>query len=114
MNLKQEVIISGLGAQGFEAAVEGTMAIYQAFQARVSALGGHMREWKPSYDGDDLALSFGNRYLTRENERGMDQVVDIHTVVDPFKVLSPMLRLEVHTTDNVVEYYEKQVDAQFK
>ena len=52
------------------------MAIYQAFQAKISALGGQLRDWNPSYDGSDLALTFGNRYLTKENEKGLDQVVE--------------------------------------
>ena len=86
------------------------MAIYQAFQAKISALGSQLRDWSPSYDGSDLALTFGNRYLTKENEKGLDQVVDISKHVDPFHVLSPLLRLEVHTTDNVVEYWEKRVE----
>ena len=55
-------------------------------------------------------MTFGNRYLTKENEKGLDQVVDISKHVDPFHVLSPLLRLEVHTTDNVVEYWEKRVE----
>ena len=86
------------------------MAIYQAFQAKISALGSQLRDWSPSYDGSDLALTFGNRYLTKENEKGLDQVVDISKHVDPFHVLSPLLRLEVHTPDNVVEYWEKRVE----
>ena len=110
ISLKQEATITGLGVEGFETAVQGAMAIYQAFQAKISTLGGHLREWSPSYDGADLALTFGNRYLTRENERGLDQVVDISKHVDPFNVLSPLLRLEVHTTDNVVEYWERRVE----
>ena len=57
----------------------------------------------------DLTLTFGNRYLTRNKERGNDQVVDISQVVDPFDVLRPLIRLESHTTDNVVEYWERQL-----
>ena len=94
------------------------MAIYQAFQAKISALGGQLRDWNPSYDGSDLALTFGNRYLTKENEKGLDQVVDISKHVDPFHVLSPLLRLEVHTTDNVmineeriIVFYERAIPA---
>ena len=56
----------------------------------------------------DLTLTFGNRYLTRNKERGNDQVVDMSQGVDPFTVLRPLVRLESHTTDNVVEYWERQ------
>ena len=107
--MKQEVTISGLGVEGFEAAAKGVLVIYQAFQARVSALKGHLREWQPTRNESDLTLTFGNRYLTREKERGSDQVVDISQVVDPFNVLRPLLRLESHTTDNVVEFWERQM-----
>ena len=107
ISLKQEVTISGLGVEGFEAAARGVLVIYQGFQARVSALNGQLREWSPTPSDTDLTLTFGNRYLTRNKEIGNDEVVDISHVVDPFNVLRPLLRLESHTSDNVVEYWER-------
>ena len=114
IGLKQQVTISGLGVEGFDAAVKGALVIYQAFQSRVSALKGQLRDWAPMAGEGDITLTFGNRYLTREKERGGDQLADISQVVDPFNVLRPRLRLEHHTTDNVVEYWERQtVDSKW-
>ena len=82
------------------------MAVFQAMQARVSSLNARLRDWKPERHGEDLALTIGNRYLTPAKEAGDDPEADL-AEVDPFNVFRPLIRNEVHTADNVVEYWQR-------
>ena len=106
IDLKQSVTITGLGTEGFDTAVHAVQTIYQAFSNHVVRAGGRLREWTPGRDNQDLTLVFANRYLTSSRDVGEEPSVDLSTTVDPFNVLRPILRGEVHTADNVVEYWE--------
>ena len=65
-----------------------------------------MRTWAPGSDGgDSLTLTFSNRVLTSAKDVEGDTTCDLKEVVDPFNVLGPLLRTEVHTAENVVEYW---------
>lgn len=90
----------------FDAAVRGVQNIFQFFQAHVSRGGGRLRDWSPGRDGQDLTLTFANRYLTSSRDGEGQVQVDLAEIVDPFNVLRPLLRSEVHVEDNVVEYWE--------
>ncbi|KAI1788906.1 hypothetical protein LXA43DRAFT_1063213 [Ganoderma leucocontextum] len=46
------------------------------------------------------------RYLTSSRDAGEEPLADLAEFVDPFNVLRPLLHGEVHTVDNVVEYWE--------
>ena len=107
--MQQSVIVTGLGNEEFESGIRGALCVYQCMQSTVTSLQGRMREWVPTRYSNDLALKIGNRYLTRSREQGEDQLVDLSGVIDPFNVLRPVLRNVVHTTDNVVEYWERTV-----
>lgn len=108
--MKQSVTICGLGVSEFEAAVKGVMSIYQVMQSRVSGLKARLREWSPTRDRDDLALVLGNRYLTPIKEVDGDAEGDMDEI-DPFKVLKPLLRNEVYTLDNVVQYWQRTLTS---
>ncbi|KAI1786783.1 hypothetical protein LXA43DRAFT_897369 [Ganoderma leucocontextum] len=106
IDLKQSVTLTGLGVQGFDAAVRGIQNIYQVFANHISKSGGRLREWVPGRDQQDLTLTFASRYLTSSRDAGEEPLADLAEFVDPFNVLRPLLRGEVHTVDNVVEYWE--------
>ncbi|KAI1787214.1 hypothetical protein LXA43DRAFT_896598 [Ganoderma leucocontextum] len=108
IDLKQSVTLTGLGVQGFDAAVRGIQNIYQVFANHISKSGGHLREWVPGRDQQDLTLTFASRYLTSSRDAGEEPLADLAEFVDPFNVLRPLLRGEVHTVNNVVEYWERR------
>ncbi|KAI1793219.1 hypothetical protein LXA43DRAFT_1059933, partial [Ganoderma leucocontextum] len=108
IDLKQSVTLTGLGVQGFDAAVRGIQNIYQVFANHISKSGGRLREWVPGRDQQDLTLTFASRYLTSSRDAGEEPLADLAEFVDPFNVLRPLLRGEVHTVDNVVEYWERR------
>ncbi|KAI1785251.1 hypothetical protein LXA43DRAFT_1066092 [Ganoderma leucocontextum] len=78
------------------------------FANHISKSGGHLREWVPGRDQQDLTLTFASRYLTSSRDAGEEPLADLAEFVDPFNVLRPLLRGEVHTVDNVVEYWERR------
>ena len=85
------------------------MSIYQMFQNRATALNSALREWRPTEHRDHLALKFSNRYLSKGKGAIDDGAADLGEVVDPFNILRPVLRGEVHTADNVVQYWERVI-----
>lgn len=106
IDLKQSVTLTGLGMDRFDAAVHGMQTIHQVLSNHVSQAGGHLRNWTPGRDGQDLTLTFANRYLTSARDVGDETSIDMSAVVDPLNVLHPLIKNEVHTADNVVEYWE--------
>ncbi|KAM5530021.1 hypothetical protein V8D89_016311 [Ganoderma adspersum] len=98
--------LTELGTDGFDLAVRGVQTIHQVLSNHVSRAGGHLRNWTPGCDGQDLTLMFGNRYLTSSRDVGGDVSIDMSPIVDPLNVLRPLIKTEVHTADNVVEYWE--------
>ncbi|KAM5532010.1 hypothetical protein V8D89_014344 [Ganoderma adspersum] len=72
--------------------------------------GGHLRDWTPGRDGQDLILMFGNRYLTSSHDTGDNVSIEMSPIVDPLNILCPLIKNEVHTADNVVEYWERRGD----
>ncbi|KAI1785801.1 hypothetical protein LXA43DRAFT_899057, partial [Ganoderma leucocontextum] len=106
IDLKQSVTLTELGIQGFDAAVRGIQNIYQVFANHISKSGGRLREWVPGRDQQDLTLTFASRYLTSSCNAGEEPLADLAEFVDLFNVLRPLLHGEVHTVDNVVEYWE--------
>lgn len=70
--------------------------------------GGHLRTWAPGSDGgESLTLSFSNRILTPAKDAEGEKEYGLENVVDPFNVLRPLLRSEVHTMENHVEYWTR-------
>ncbi|KAM5532011.1 hypothetical protein V8D89_014345 [Ganoderma adspersum] len=92
----QSVTLTGLGTEGFDVA-------QPYFRA-----GGHLRDWTPGRDGQDLILMFGNRYLTSSHDTGDNVSIEMSPIVDPLNILCPLIKNEVHTADNVVEYWERR------
>ena len=107
IDLKQSVTLTGLGTVGFDDAVRGMQTIYQVFSNHVSRAGSHLRTWTPGRDGQDLTLTFANHYLTSNRDVGNETSTDL-SVIDPFNILQPLIKNEVHTADNVVEYWERR------
>ncbi|KAM5544601.1 hypothetical protein V8D89_001499 [Ganoderma adspersum] len=93
--------LTELGTDGFDLAVRGIQTIHQVLSNHVSRAGGHLRNWTPGCDGQDLTLTFGNRYLTSSRDIGGDVSIDMSPIVDPLNVLHPLIKTEVHTADNV-------------
>ena len=108
--MRQFVTLSGLGAEQFALAVHGMGVIYQYFDSYVTKKGGTLRPWGPAQDpyGGKAALTLSNRYLTSLRDADGEKYVDLAEVVDPFNVLRPLVKGEVHTQDNVVEYWQQQ------
>lgn len=99
--------MTGLGAEPFDQAVAAAMAVYQHFA--VHLVGNTLRTWTPAQLDGHLALSFGNRYLTHAKFADGEPRGDLSDVVDPFRILQPRLTTQVHTQENVVEYWEQTV-----
>ena len=107
--MRQYVTLSGLGTEEFTQAVHGMGVIYQYFNSHVSKQGGTLRPWNPAQDcyGGTPALTFSNHYLTSIRDADEETHVDLGEVVDPLNVLRPLVKREVHTQDNVVEYWQQ-------
>ena len=105
--MKQSITVTGLGCEPFEAAVRGIQCIYETFCLHINTLGGTLRKWTPSLDSEDLTLTFNNRYLTFAKNASQDSIINLSRTIDPFNILGPQLTNQVHTLDNVVEYWER-------
>ncbi|RDX40906.1 hypothetical protein OH76DRAFT_1365474 [Lentinus brumalis] len=108
MDMKQSITLVGFGAERFDCAVRGLGSIYQYFNRHVARTGSRLREWTPGRDGANATLTFANRYLSSARDAVGEVPADLADVVDPFNVLRPLLHTEVHTQDNVVEYWQRQ------
>ena len=111
IDIKQTITLTGLGTDAFDAAVHGIQTIHQVFHNHVTRGGSRLRDWVPGRDGQDLTLTFTNRYLTSPRDVGGEASVDLSQVVDPFNILRPLIKGETHTTDNVMEYWERKASA---
>ena len=105
--MKQLVTLTGLGSPLFESAVRGLGSLYHMFKADLQRRGCRLRDWTPSHDGEHLALTFSNRFFTYVKDAGGETPLDITKSIDPFNVLAPHLRTEVHLLENVVEYWQQ-------
>ncbi|KAM5530398.1 hypothetical protein V8D89_015933 [Ganoderma adspersum] len=105
-SLPPSVTLTGLGTDGFDLAVHGVQTMHQVLSNHISRAGGHLRNWTPGCDSQDLTLTFGNRYLTSSGDIGGGVSINMLPIVDPLNVLHPLIKTEVHTADNVVEYWE--------
>ena len=108
IDMKQEVILTGLGSQYFHTAVRGVSAVYLAFKMHLSARGCQLRTWAPGCDaGESLTLTFSNRILMSAKDGEGETKRDLARYVDPFNILRPLLRTEVHTAENHVDFWKR-------
>ena len=107
IDIKQSVTLTGLGNEHFDKAVQGVSLIYQMFKGHLARCGCQLHDWKPGHDVEDLTLTFTNRYLTPSKDAQGETPFDLGEIVDPLNVLRPLLRSEVHTQENVVEYWQR-------
>ena len=112
IDIKQGVTLTGLGSQRFHTAVRGVSAIYHAFKMHLSSRGCQLRTWAPGCDeGQSLTLTFSNRILMSAKDAEGETRQDLGLFVDPFNVLRPLLRTEVHTMENHVDYWKRTSDT---
>ncbi len=107
MDMKQSVTLIGFGAERFDCAVRGLLSIYQFFNRHIARSGSRLRDWTPGRDGANLTVLFANRYLTSSRDAAGESPANLAEIVDPFNLLQPLLQTEVHTEDNVVEYWQR-------
>ncbi|KAI0745602.1 hypothetical protein C8Q76DRAFT_606084, partial [Earliella scabrosa] len=105
IDLKQSIMLLGMGIAQFESVVKGLLVIYQMFKAEIA------REillmWQTCRDSEDLVLYSANRILTFRKDTGKEEAIDLVGVIDPLNILHPLLHGEVHLQDNIVEYQEQ-------
>lgn len=112
IDMRQAVTLTGLGSQRFHTAVRGVSTIYQAFKMHLSSRGCQLRTWAPGCDaGQSLTLTFSNRYLMSARDAEGETEQDLALYVDPFNILRPLLRTEVHTMENNVDYWKRTIDT---
>lgn len=109
IDMKQSVTLTGLGVAEFDAAVQGMGVVYQVFKTHLLQRNCQLRPWAPGRDGEDHTLTFSNRYLTSGKDAEGETMCDLGDVVDPLNVLRPLLKTEVHTADNQVEYWQRRI-----
>ncbi|KAI0741498.1 hypothetical protein C8Q80DRAFT_1123385 [Daedaleopsis nitida] len=98
IDLKQLVTLTGLASEKYHDAVRGMGTIR----------GGHLRTWALGCDGEEsLTLSFSNRILTPAKDTEGKREYGLEHLINPFNVLRPLLRSEVHTVENHVEYWSR-------
>ena len=101
----QSVVLTGLGLDKFEHAVQAVLQIYNHFSRNLPQ--GSLTEWEPQVVNGHLTLPFSNRYLSSfEEAQGMEQV-PIPKEVDPNGVLRKSVQKVYHTSDNEVLYFER-------
>ena len=106
--MKQAVTLTGLGSQYFHTAVRGVSTVYHAFKMHLAARGCQLRTWAPGCDaGESLTLTFTNRILMSAKDAEGEREQDLGLFVDPFNILRPLLRTEVHTLENNVDYWKR-------
>ncbi|KAI1789299.1 hypothetical protein LXA43DRAFT_974333 [Ganoderma leucocontextum] len=107
INMKQAVTLTGLGVEHFDK------------DAHLICRRCQLCDWKPGHNGEDLMLTFTNRYLTPsilavENKDAQGETpFDLAELIDPLNILRPHLRSEVHIQENVVEYWQRSENNVF-
>ncbi len=104
MNLKQSIVLTGVGTKQFEQAARAVLAIRTLFSATLP--GDTLLPWTPIIDGGHKCLEFSNRYFTSGNVEG-SKPVEFQTGVDPKGILANLEVNGIHTDDNVVLYFER-------
>ncbi|KAI0746129.1 hypothetical protein C8Q76DRAFT_765114 [Earliella scabrosa] len=104
IDMKQTVTLTGLGSQYFHSAVRGVSTVYHAFKMHLSTRG-------CCDGGESLTLTFSNRILMSAKDGEGERKQDLAEFVDPFNILRPLLRTEIHTAENHVDYWKRTVDA---
>ncbi|KAF7798783.1 hypothetical protein EIP86_010008 [Pleurotus ostreatoroseus] len=108
----QSVLMTGLGTEGFEKAVQGALQIYQHMQRCLPA--GALIPWKPvTYEGH-LGLELSNRYFSSSKEAEGQQIVELSSDIDPNNILRKAVPHGLHTLDNTVVYFERVTDGETK
>jgi hypothetical protein len=106
--LQQRVTLSGLGTASFQTMSEGIVRLNGYLRSRLR------EDQTPAvvkYYRDHPAFEFSNRYFTSARFAEGLQVLPISKDVDPDGYLENMKGDNmVHTTDNLVEYYERTVN----
>jgi hypothetical protein len=74
--------------------------------------GKRLRDWKVKMDGETLLLSFNNRLLTLAKDVHGEDILDMSSI-DPLQLLQNRIQTEVHTSENVVEYWEKGKESRY-
>ncbi|KAI0825912.1 hypothetical protein BC629DRAFT_1276067 [Irpex lacteus] len=104
VNLKQSIVLTGVGTKQFEQAARAVLAIRTLFSATLP--GDTLLPWTPIIDGGHKCLEFSNRYFTSGNVEG-SKPVEFQTGVDPKGILANLEVNGIHTDDNVVLYFER-------
>jgi hypothetical protein len=98
-------MLTGLGTQSFEDAIEAVFIIHAIFACQFPE--NAMEEWKPSSYMDHRTIAISNRYFSEMRFCPGVAPVPFHPSVDPKGILQGMTgdRL-IHSQENHVDYYE--------
>lgn len=97
--------LAGLGADGFEKAVKGLLALHQVLGNGPDT---KLEDWTPKRQNGMLTLEFWNRYFSTAKEADDDTVVTMSASIDPFSILRNRTENAICLADNQVHYYERQ------
>ena len=104
--LKQSVSLTALGVEGFQTAVESIEEIHRLFSRNFPE--GALEGWAPSQFEGFLTIDAANRFFTHCSLANAADIIPFSTTIDPDGVLKKgITERYIHTSENVVEYYEK-------
>ena len=101
----QTVVLTGLGLEQFEQAIQAVLQIYNRFGSNLPQ--GCLDPWKPQVMNGHLTLTFANRYLASFHEAEGMQATPLSQDVDPNGVIRKSVPKVYHTSDNDVLYFER-------
>lgn len=108
---KQGVHITGLGSPIFEEALSGLNLIAEIFQNETT---GPIADIQPCDYLGYTALSFSNRYFTRQSDAPYRQLRPLSEEMDPLNILNRGARVSkyplVTCAENEVKYYVRKLE----
>jgi hypothetical protein len=106
--LRQGVSLIGADSLGFESAVESITGIHAAFSRQFKE--GQLNNWQPSSSWNQPGIVANNRYLTLAKDTMPHDIIPFSAIEDPKGILNKYVDdTYVHTSDNVVQYYERKL-----
>lgn len=109
--LKQSVSLTALGGECFQNAVESIEEIHRLFARNFPQ--DALEAWSPGQFEVFHTIDTANRFYTHRSIANATEIIPFSSNIDPHSLLKNRITEKyVHTTENVVEYYEKATDGE--
>jgi hypothetical protein len=104
--MRQTSTLTGLGQEYFADAIQAIKTIETKFAREIPE--DKLIKWTPNQFDSNIAIELSNRYFVYKTAEPTAISVPMDPTIDPQGLLKNAGDNLIHTSDNVVEYYQKQ------